>query len=61
MFHGLKDCLYLSEKKNLYNLYNTTLNRLNMKMFINAAQKYYINNELREIILDINFENKIVV
>ena len=53
MFSGLKECLELGEKFKLYQLYNTTLNRLNMKLFLDSVSNFYKDNHLRKIILEI--------
>lgn len=53
MFYGLKECLDLGEKMHLYKLYNTTLNRLNMKLFIKGAKRFSKNKDLRKIICKI--------
>ena len=53
MFYGLKECLELGEKYQLYQLYNTTLNRLNMKIFLDGFNNYYKDRNLRMIILEI--------
>ena len=53
MFCGLKECLELGEKYKLYQLYNTTLNRLNMKLFLDSVSNFYKDNNLRKIILEI--------
>ena len=53
MFYGLKECLDLGEKMHLYKLYNTTLNRLNMKLFIKGAKRFSKNRDLRKIICKI--------
>ena len=53
MFYGLKECLELGEKFNLYALYNTTLKRLNTNLFLDAVRNFYIDNNLRKIIFEI--------
>ena len=50
MFHGLKECLELSEKLELYQLYNTTLNRINMKLFLKEAKRFSKKKKIRKII-----------
>jgi glycosyltransferase involved in cell wall biosynthesis len=60
MFYALKECLELGEKLNLYQLYNITLNRLNIKLFIKSAKKFSKEKKLRiiisKIIKNINYE-----
>ena len=53
MFYGLKECLELGEKMKLYQLYNITLNRLNMKLFLDGVKKFSDVPELQKIIFDI--------
>lgn len=53
MFYGLKECLELGEKLKLYQLYNTTLNRLNMKLFIDGIRTFYKDNNLKKVIFEI--------
>ena len=53
MFYGLKECLELAEKYQLYKLYNTTLNRLNMKLFLDGFLNFHKDRNLRIIILEI--------
>ena len=53
MFYGLNDCLKFSKKKKLYHLYNTTLNRLNTKLFLKGVKKFSQNNNLRKTIIEI--------
>ena len=55
MFYGLKDCLILTDKFELYQLYNTTLNRLNSKFFVNGVRNYNKDKNLTKIILEILF------
>lgn len=53
MFSGLKECLELAESMHFYKLYNTSLNRLNMKLFLKSASKFSKNETLRKIIFEI--------
>ena len=50
MFYGIKDCLDLAEKFHLYKLYETSLNRLNLKVFWKGAIKFSENSELKKLI-----------
>ena len=51
MFQGLKECLELSEKLKLYQLYNTTLNRINMKLFLKEAKRFSKKKKVRKLIV----------
>ena len=53
IFHGLKECLDLAEKFKLYKLYNTTLNRINMKLFLSGIKTFYKDKTLRKVIFNI--------
>ena len=53
MFKGLKQCLYISEKMNLYKLYCLMYNRLNSIDFLYFAKIYIINKTLRILIFNI--------
>ena len=59
-FYALKECLELGEKLNLYQLYNITLNRLNLKLFLKSAKKFSKEKKLRiiisNIVKNINYE-----
>ena len=67
MFYGLKECLEFAEKKKLYKLYETSINRLNSKLFLNAAKqhsedknlKFIINKIIKSINKNIIKENKL--
>ncbi len=50
MFRGLKECIDLAEKFHLYRLYETSLNRLNLKVFWEGAIKFSEDSELKKII-----------
>ena len=53
MFSGLKQCLEFAEKMKLYKLYETSLNRLNQKMFVKRAKKFSQDKKLKNIIFEI--------
>ena len=62
MFYGLKDCIDLAEKFHLYRLYETTLNRLNLKMFLEGAKRFSEDRALKKIIyIIIKSINKIII
>ena len=50
MFSGLKECIDLAEKLHLYKLYETSINRLNLNMFLKGAKKFSEDKALKNLI-----------
>ena len=46
-FNGLKDCLILSEKNNLTNLYCRIIKRLNSNLFLIPLKKFIKNKNIK--------------
>ena len=52
MFYGLKECLEFAERKKLYKLYITSINRLNSDLFLRGAD-FSENINVKKIIYQI--------